>query len=227
MQLEVYSICFNEGALLPFYLNHYKKFCERIIVYDNDSTDNTLEILQSEPKVEIRKLNTNNELNDFQMMDVWNSCWVDSKADYVICAAIDEFVQLQSKMDSLETHHDVLKCEGYNMYSEKFPKIQAEFDSIADGIYSEFYSKPIIFKPSVGPHLSIGNHESSLPVFQSDIKLLHYHYLSLEYILQRNSLYSKRMSQANLLTGAGSQRLNNNKTIEQFKFIQENKTRVK
>lgn len=212
MNIEVYSIVYNEGRMLKFFLHHYEKYCSKIIIYDNQSTDDTLEILQLHPKVEVHNLDTQNTLDDLIMMNIYNSCFINSKADYVITADIDEFIQ---DLDSLEAHHDVLKCEGYNMYSEKFPKTQAEFDSINLGIPSKYYSKPIIFKPNIGPHLSVGRHQSSHTVFESGFKLLHYHYMGLEYMLDKNHKYVKRMSKYNLQSGAGSQRFDDEATIKE------------
>ena len=45
MKVKVYSICYNEEYMLPFFLQHYS-FAD-IVVYDNESTDNSLEIMKN------------------------------------------------------------------------------------------------------------------------------------------------------------------------------------
>ena len=50
---ETISCVFNEEFLLPYYFKHYD-FCDRFnILYDIDSTDNTLDILRNNPKVNL------------------------------------------------------------------------------------------------------------------------------------------------------------------------------
>ena len=53
MKIETLTFVYNEQFLLPFYLKHYD-FCDKFnIIYDTDSNDKTLEILKSNPKVNI------------------------------------------------------------------------------------------------------------------------------------------------------------------------------
>ena len=46
MKIHLYSVCYNEEIILPYYLNHYSKFVDKITVYDNFSTDSSVEILK-------------------------------------------------------------------------------------------------------------------------------------------------------------------------------------
>jgi glycosyltransferase involved in cell wall biosynthesis len=54
MKIWAYAICWNEEVMLPYYLKHYEKFCEKIIIYDNMSTDNSRNIIKNHPLCEIR-----------------------------------------------------------------------------------------------------------------------------------------------------------------------------
>ncbi len=42
MKIDVFTTCYNEQIILPYFLKHYKKFANNITVYDNMSTDNSV-----------------------------------------------------------------------------------------------------------------------------------------------------------------------------------------
>ena len=45
MKITLYTISHNEQLILPHLLNYYSTIVDKIIVYDNESTDDTLKIL--------------------------------------------------------------------------------------------------------------------------------------------------------------------------------------
>ena len=53
MKITLYTICYNEQEMLPYFLNHYSKMVDKIVVYDNYSTDNSRQILESFKDCEI------------------------------------------------------------------------------------------------------------------------------------------------------------------------------
>ncbi len=47
MKIEAFVICKNEELIMPHLLNYYSQFCQKITFYDNESTDNTLNIINN------------------------------------------------------------------------------------------------------------------------------------------------------------------------------------
>ena len=64
MKIHAYIISYNEEKLLPFTLDYYSTFCEKIFVYDNYSTDSSDEIYKKYDKVEVIKWDSGNEINE-------------------------------------------------------------------------------------------------------------------------------------------------------------------
>ena len=69
MKIHAYILTYNEEAILPFTLDYYSSFCDKIIVYDNESTDSSDEIFKRYKNVSVVKWksDTINELNYLQI----------------------------------------------------------------------------------------------------------------------------------------------------------------
>src|SRR5690606_1085482 len=115
--IDIYIMCYNEEKLIQFTIDHYKnsfKDC-RIVFYDNESTDNTLEIIRKN-NCEVRTFKTNGTLNDRILVDVKNSCWKEqSNNDFVIVVDADELVQMTDKDIIKESREGatIIDLEGY------------------------------------------------------------------------------------------------------------------
>ena len=53
MIIYAYILCWNEEKILPFTLDHYSHFFDKIYLLDNHSTDRSVEIAKTYEKVEI------------------------------------------------------------------------------------------------------------------------------------------------------------------------------
>ena len=46
MNIDVYTLCWNEMAILPFVIEAWKRFARHVYVFDNGSTDGSIEFLK-------------------------------------------------------------------------------------------------------------------------------------------------------------------------------------
>jgi hypothetical protein len=121
MNINVFLLCFNESALLPHTIKHYKKYLPscKITIYDNESEDNSVEIAIN-LGCNIVSWTSNNIHNEFTQINLRNNIWKQCKDGWIIMADMDEFVcvtedDLQKEMDAGTT---ILNIKGYNMIGE-------------------------------------------------------------------------------------------------------------
>jgi hypothetical protein len=96
MKIHAYIIAYNEEKLLPFTLDYYSTFCEKIFVYDNYSTDSSDEIYKRYDKVIVNKFNSENSQNEIIQKTIKSEEYKkysrDFDVDWVITIDFDEFV---------------------------------------------------------------------------------------------------------------------------------------
>ncbi|HXP49876.1 MAG TPA: glycosyltransferase family 2 protein [Bacteroidia bacterium] len=204
MRIIAYFINFNDSFYIPFFAKHYGKFCEKIIMYDNYSTDNSVELAES-LRIEVRTFGRRGVLDDQHYLDVKNHCWKEQRdkgIDYVIVVDADEFVHFDTLSGTCP------KVIGYNMISDNLPV--NDIYEISTGSYSESYSKQAIFCPNALIEINYvhGCHRNNKigDCFdnESKVKLLHYRQIGgIQRMLDRHAEYRKRMSTFNLQHGMG------------------------
>lgn len=87
MNINVFLTCYNESVLLPHVINHYKKYLPscKITIYDNESTDNSVEISKS-LNCNVISFSSNNIFNEDLLIKIRNNCWKEIKNGWVIMA---------------------------------------------------------------------------------------------------------------------------------------------
>src|SRR4030042_4453684 len=160
--IETLSFVYNEEYLLPFYFKHYD-FCDRLnIIYDVDSTDKTIELLKSNPKVRIIPYHFKNMMNDQEKVDFINSCYGNFKEDTrILNIDTDEFVF--TDRNELENFNvNALSVSLYNVYrhvTEQRLNIDISIkEQRRHGILESIYIKPIIVKTGLDLSWDVGNH---------------------------------------------------------------------
>lgn len=203
-QITLYFLNWDDSFYLPFIAKHYKKFCQRIVMYDNHSTDGSQELAKW-LGFEVRTFGVDH-LDDQQYMDVKNNCWKECregalKTDYVIVCDADEFVFI----DKLQGTAPVVV--GFNMISDDLPV--DDITEINTGAYSVNYSKQAIFDPCQIEEINYihGAHRNRISGHITTIghcRLHHFRQIGgLQRILDRHALYRTRMSAFNLKHGMG------------------------
>jgi hypothetical protein len=92
MIVHLFAQCWNDEWMLPFFFRHYDTLVDRYFIYDDLSTDATLALLLSHPKVETRRFERSAESFVLSEQAFSNECWKQSRgqADWVIVTDIDE-----------------------------------------------------------------------------------------------------------------------------------------
>jgi glycosyltransferase involved in cell wall biosynthesis len=216
MRIEAFIIAWNEEKLLPYVVHHYKKFCDRIVIYDNHSTDRTVDIALANG-CEVIQFGKPGSLDDTNYLEVKNNCWKKSDADFVIVCDCDEVLyhpNLETALaHAVATGKNWFNVIGWNIYTrDGITRETKDITEIRRGVYSEGYSKSIIFDPKALYEINYqpGAHRCS-PLWrtqriesQYDLYLLHYRQVfGFDALMNRHHQYAKRMSNRNRVKGWG------------------------
>lgn len=207
--IEVFAICYNEELLLPYFIDHYKKMGAKITIIDNQSTDKSRSIIEK-AGCTYMAYNSNNQIRDDLYLQIKNNCWKDSKADWVIVCDIDELIEVNFDISK----YTIINTKGFDMIGLPPSRI---------GVHNKMYSKHIMFRPnhfreinytpgchSLNP-IPVGTISGSIEI----ANLLHYKYISEDYVYTRHLMYQERLSDINKQLGWGIEYQN----VERKKII--------
>jgi hypothetical protein len=244
MRITLYTICYNEQEMLPYFLNHYSKIVDKIVVYENNSTDDSRKILDSFTgcEIEIIDFDTNNQYSEEKQTDIRNNCWKnDTTSDYIIVVDIDEIIYHPKFREFLRNKRniDCFKPVGFDMIGDEIPTDSNKqiYEIIKTGTLNTMYSKVALFKRKnvTDSNFTFGSHFSSfkgikdLVTYQSkgNLKLLHYKCLSYDYVTIKHSNYSKRRSDFSKKNGLGYHYdFGKDKILEEFIKLKDSSTEI-
>jgi glycosyltransferase involved in cell wall biosynthesis len=216
MKITVYTVCFNEELMLPHFLNHYSRIAHKIVVYDNQSTDNSMSLVRDYSNVEVHSFNTGGRFSELTLTSIRENCWRNDNADYVIVCDVDEFLYCDNvdlpEFLSARADYSVFQPLGFEMVADQFPKdyTRSIHDQVQVGVYSRGYSKMVLFDPNriCAMNFSPGSHCARpigrlVNIYRADrrlgkatgydLKLLHYKNLGFEYRESRHRCLAKRL----------------------------------
>lgn len=194
--VHVFSLCWNEEILLPYYFNFYKsRFTNvKFTIYDNQSTDRSLEIMNNFG-AEVLTFSTENQINDETYLRIKNNCWKNTDADWVIVCDVDELLDI-SESDLLECDFTIVSTIGFNV----FRPIRSGVLKLNYLNRSPSYDKFLMFKKTQIQEINYdyGCHTASpvgcVKMSEYGFTLYHAKYISAEYMLKRYDLFKKRLS---------------------------------
>lgn len=201
--IEAHIIAFNESETIHLTIKHYSTFCNRIILWDNHSTDNTREIARSLNCI-VKTFGKPGELSDRAYLELKNECWKKKHPgqdyrDWVIVVDADEILDYRHPT----TQCTVIKTKGWNVFSHDMPK--ESWLEITNGHPDENYSKTVIFNPAAITDINyhIGCHvakpRGNVVWSSESLYLLHYRNVGgPQRLVDRHNLYRPRMSKENL-----------------------------
>lgn len=228
-KIDIYTICYNEEAIVPFMINYWKHLkVNHVYVADNYSTDKSVELLSQYPDwITITKLETDNKLNDIVNIDYKNNCWKSSDADLCIVCDFDEAIFTEDIVSVYEEMCscgiDAIQCFGVWCSSEKFPILETS-DELLHTLpdmkfnYDKNMSKTAVIRPNKLNETNYfpGAHNlnaftktgSSANVadgryFKNPVYLLHYKDLSLDYVIRKYRSSQARLSDLNKICRYG------------------------
>jgi len=197
MKTHLYTLCWNEADMLEFFFRNYDPWVDRYIVFDDGSTDGSIEILKSHPKVELRRHSRKySDSHIMSQMELLNQAWKESRgrADWVVMVDMDEhlFVPQASIKDLLERYKSqgvtLAPALGFQVLSEKFPEADEHLvQSRTWGTPWHTMCKLSIFNPDAieetnfptGRHTAKPAGRLKLPK-RDELLLFHYKYMGFE-----------------------------------------------
>ena len=211
----IYTLCYNEIRILPFVIDYWETYADRVIVYDNGSNDGSVEYLKSFEWIEVRKYESNDSINDIIMRNMKNDMWKESigKADIVQVGDVDEVIWADNIIKELNdfknSNNAVWDSKCYQLTTETFPIHQKGvlINHLKDCkfTYDGVMSKNILFKPNLIDNMNYecGCHSSN-PIgkntslyINDNIKMFHIKWLDKDYVISKYHESAKRLSEIN------------------------------
>lgn len=228
MTFELFTQAINEEYLLPYMHEFYSKITGGNIIfnlYDNNSTDNTVEIAKN-LGFNIFKAKSNGELRDDLLLHFKNNVWKNSKADFVIVCDVDEWINIPSDI----SNYTIIKSEGWNMVGDG-EQTPAQIDK---GVYSFYYDKTCVFSPKHIQEINytIGGHTcnpvGNLVYYPINPKLYHMKFISQEFLLKKYDLIKRSLSDINKMYGWSRHYLvSEQEIINEYREILKNSIKIR
>jgi hypothetical protein len=210
-----FCLAYNEATLIPYWVAHYRAFCERVLVYVDADSDDGTPGLAAEAGAEVR-LHRTEGLDDIAFVRFAEEHYKEARgrADWVVWVDADEFLwhpTLKARLADLRAQGvNCPKVQGYQMVADAPPSGPRPItEQIRRGLPVREYSKVCVFAPELDVAWEVGKHTAQVsgPAVYDDgrdpLKLLHYRYLGAEWLTARNARNFARMGEGQLVRKHG------------------------
>jgi hypothetical protein len=211
--ITIHMIAYNEEKIIGFMIENYKKYLPNcnIVLYDNESTDNTKHIAL-DYGCSVITYKTNNTLSDAKYLEIKNNCWKDSKTKWNIACDCDELTviteddiiheeKLGSNIISFEGYSMMNNADNVDLYSMKHGFRDNGYDK--QYLFNKAQIKEINYEPGCHKSKPIPENNYNIKFSDKKYKALHFKYLSPNYTICRNYLFANRLSSENKEKGWG------------------------
>jgi len=119
--IYIILLCFNESVMLPLTVGHYRAqfpSCE-IIIYDNESSDNSV-MIAKELGCHVISWSSNQINDEILKIKIRNHCWRHIEEGWIIMADMDEWIYITENELKQEEENgtSILSIEGMEMVGE-------------------------------------------------------------------------------------------------------------
>ena len=187
----------DEAHIMPFFLRHYS-FADQIIVWDNESTDASRSILESDSRVVIHNWDTGGESREDELLRLKNEEYHKTGPGWKFIVDADEFYYHPHILQLLDMYDQVgitlAQTQGFDMVSTSVPVDDGHSlltDLVKDGVANVLFDKWGVVRDNCKVTYSYGAHHAkefsgrAVASVNRDIKLLHYRYLSKELVVEK------------------------------------------
>ena len=194
---------FNEALMIQFMIDHYRlRFpgC-RIVVYDSESTDDTIKIARAN-NCEVRTFDHHGVFLESRHVDIKNKCWKDSLTDWVLMSDLDELLDINETELKMEEDlgTTIIKSEAYNMVD-----MEDKFDipALKYGVRDKGQDKSYLFNKKKIHEINYAsgchscNPKGTIKYSKKTYKLYHYCYINYDVTVERYRLFRTRPGPGN------------------------------
>lgn len=130
-KIVLYTLTYNESDIVEYFVDYCLNLgVEKAVVYDNESTDDTVQKLSRYPWIEIRKFHTDGMTDDIHAI-IKNNCWKEQRGKGTWCVVCDFDEWLYSKdidyvIDKMERNNcSVLGTKWYAICNDSTPPYES------------------------------------------------------------------------------------------------------
>jgi glycosyltransferase involved in cell wall biosynthesis len=218
--VHLYTVCWDEADMLGFFFRHYDPWVSRYVIYDDGSTDGSLDILRAHPRVELRTF-ARSEAESFVLSHrrLQNEAWKESRgqADWVVVTAIDEHLHVPgfAMTDYLAEEADrgvtLIPALGFDLNHPDMPGDTGLLtERVPRGRPRLAFNKLSLFKPEAlretgfgpGRHDATPRGDLCLPA-RDTLLLWHYKHLGFERNADREAAQAERLGRTDRALGLG------------------------